>query len=197
MSAMASVSAMTDEELVERARAGDDLAREELFRRSREIAYRVAYRHLGQQEDAMDAVQNAFIKVFRHLDEFDGRSRFRTWLLRIVTNAALDLGRKRSRRKTLRLADSESEGEEAAVEIDPALGLHRQDLRRALDEALSRLNPDIRSTFVLFAEAELSYKEIAESLGIPIGTVMSRIHFARQKLQALLPQREADPTEQP
>jgi RNA polymerase sigma-70 factor (ECF subfamily) len=97
----------------------------------------------------------------------------------------------------LRLADSESEGEEAAVEIDPALGLHRQDLRRALDEALARLNPDIRSTFVLFAEAELSYKEIAESLDIPIGTVMSRIHFARQKLQALLPQREADPSDSP
>lgn len=195
MSATASLSALTDEELLERARQGDSPAREELFRRSRDIAYRVAYRHLGHQEDALDAVQNAFIKVFRHLDEFDGRSQFRTWLLRIVTNAALDLGRKRSRNNVLRLADSDPEGVEAAFEEDPAQGLHRQDLRRSLDEALSRLNPDIRSTFVLFAEAGLSYKEIAESLGVPIGTVMSRLHFARQKLQAFLQQRQAGDNE--
>jgi RNA polymerase sigma-70 factor (ECF subfamily) len=190
MSGPASLSASTDEELVERARRGESQAREELFRRSRDIAYRVAYRHLGHADDAMDAVQNAFIKVFRHLDEFDGRSQFRTWLLRIVTNAALDIGRKRSRRSALRLAEPDSEGAEAAVEEDPAHGLHRQDLRRLLDEALARLNPDIRSTFVLFAEAGLSYKEIAESLGVPIGTVMSRLHFARQKLQAFLQQRD-------
>jgi RNA polymerase sigma-70 factor (ECF subfamily) len=185
-----SAATITDEALVERARRDDASAREELFRRSRDVAYRVAFRLLGNDADALDAVQDGFIKAFRHLDEFDGRSGFRTWLLRIVTNAAHDLGRKRRRRPTLRLSeggDDEGGGAgEAGVVDDPARELHRADLRRALDGALAKLSPAIRETFVLFAEAELSYKEIAECQGVPIGTVMSRLHFARQKLQSYL-----------
>lgn len=191
LATMTDLAGLTDEELIDRARLGVPGASDELFRRSWDVAYRVAYSLLGQPEDALDAVQDAFIKVFRHLDEFDGRSRFRTWMLRIVTNAARDLGRKRGRRKVLRLSEAEGEGYEPAEETDPASGLNRQDLRKVLDEALSRLNPDIRSTFVLFAEAGLSYKEIAEAQGLPIGTVMSRLHFARQKLQAFLDQQGA------
>ncbi|QDV39022.1 ECF RNA polymerase sigma factor SigW [Tautonia plasticadhaerens] len=185
-----------DEALVELARAGDPEAREELFRRGREVAYRVAYRLLGNSEDAMDAVQDGFIKAFRNLDAFDGRSAFRTWLLRIVTNASHDLGRRKGRRPALRLTDLDADGAgpggsgtsavEPSVEDDPARGLHLADLRRAIDAALARLSPAIRETFVLFAEAELSYKEIAEAQGVPIGTVMSRLHYARQKLQAAL-----------
>lgn len=184
--ATSSVAATPDETLVELARRGDLPAREELFRRSRDVAYRVAYRLLGDAEDAMDAVQDGFIKAFLHLDDFDGRSQFRTWLLRIVTNAARDAGRKRRRRPTVRLAESESGGVEVGIEVDPALGLHRDDLRKALDFALDRLSPTIRTTFVLFAEGGLTYKEIADCQGVAIGTVMSRIHAARQKLQASL-----------
>jgi RNA polymerase sigma-70 factor (ECF subfamily) len=185
-----------DEALVELARAGDLDAREELFRRGREVAYRVAFRLLGNAEDAMDAVQDGFIKAFRNLDAFDGRSAFRTWLLRIVTNAAHDLGRRKGRRPALRLVDLDADGlgpggsgtstVEPSVEHDPSQGLHLADLRRTIDAALARLSPAIRETFVLFAEAELSYKEIAEAQGVPIGTVMSRLHYARQKLQAAL-----------
>lgn len=186
---------LADEALVELARADDRDAREELFRRGRDVAYRVAFRLLRNPDDAMDAVQDGFIKAFRHLDAFDGRSAFRTWLLRIVTNAAYDLGRRKGRRPALRLADLDAEGSSApagssvaepSIDDDPSLGLHRDDLRRALDAALSRLSPTIRETFVLSAEAGLSYKEIAEAQDVPIGTVMSRLYYARQKLQTLL-----------
>ena len=187
---------VSDEALVELARAGDLNAREELFRRGRDVAYRVAYRLLRNAEDAMDAVQDGFIKAFRNLDAFDGRSSFRTWLLRIVTNASHDLGRRKGRRPALRLTDLDAEGEssggsgaalvEPSIEDDPSKGLHLNDLRHTIDAALERLSPAIRETFVLFAEAELSYKEIAELQGVPIGTVMSRLYYARQKLQTAL-----------
>ena len=175
-----------DEVLVEQARDGQADAREELFRRHFGIAHRVAYRLLGQEEDAQDAVQEAYEKAFRHLDDFDGRSGFRTWLLTIVTNAARDAGRKRKRRPVMRIEDAETGGAEIASHDDPALGLHREDLKTILYAALDRLSPILRATFVLFAEAEMSYKEIAAALDIPEGTVMSRLHQARQKLQGWL-----------
>ena len=175
-----------DEVLVDLAREGDPAAREELFRRHAGIAQRVAYRLLGHQQDAEDAVQEALVKALRHLEDFDGRSGFRTWLLKIVTNAALDSGRKRKRRPTVRLEDAETGGTEVASLDDPALGLHREDLRKALNVALDRLSPQTRATFVLFAEAGLSYKDIAALQEMPVGTVMSRLHYARQKLQTFL-----------
>ncbi|WP_422927899.1 RNA polymerase sigma factor [Singulisphaera sp. PoT] len=177
-----------DETLVDLARQGDGSACEELFYRHRVVAYRVAYRLLGHEQDAQDAMQDGLLKAVTHLRDFDGRSGFRTWLLRIVTNAALDSGRKRSRRPTqpLTSAEGESNGSEPTALDDPSRGLHQQDLRRRLDAALNRLSETTRTTFILFAEAELSYKEIAEIQDIPIGTVMSRLHSARQKLQSYL-----------
>src|SRR3954465_2079315 len=141
-----------DETLVSRSREGDHCAREELFHRHWGIAYRVAYRLLGHEQDALDAVQEALLKALTHLDDFDGRSGFRTWLLRIVTNAALDAGRRRGRRSTvsLSLVDGEIQGNEPTCDDDPAHGLHRQDLRRILDSALDRLSPPLRAAFVLF-----------------------------------------------
>jgi RNA polymerase sigma-70 factor (ECF subfamily) len=176
-----------DETLVELARRGDRSACEVLFVRHRDVAYRVAYRLLGHEQDAQDAVQDALLKAVAHLRDFDGRSGFRTWLLRIVHNAALDAGRRRRRRQpVLALSEDELGGREPAIDDDPAQELYRQDLRRMLDKALDRLNPKIRATLVLFAEAEQSYKEIAEILDVPIGTVMSRLSYARQKLQSYL-----------
>lgn len=178
-----------DETLVRLARQGSRPAIEELFHRHRGVAYRVAYRLLGHEEDALDAVQDGLLKAYSGLGEFDGRSGFRTWLARIVSNAAIDLGRKRGRRLVFGVGLGTGAGAsqcppEPAAEDDPALGLRRADLRKTLDLALGRLRPKMRVTFVLFAEAGLSYKEIAEAEGIAIGTVMSRIHAARQKLQA-------------
>ncbi len=178
----------SDQALVDLARAGDRSAVEELFRRHWAVAQRVAYRLLGHEQDAQDATQECMIKALAHLGDFDGRSGFRTWLLRIVTNAAFDSGRKRKRRPTLGLGSSEGDSGpfEPAVEDDPALDLRRQDLRRTLDAAFDRISPKLRETFVLFAEAGLSYEEIAAVQGVPKGTVMSRIHNARAKLQSYL-----------
>jgi RNA polymerase sigma-70 factor (ECF subfamily) len=202
----AGVAAPDDEALVRLARQGDRPASDELFRRHRGIAYRVAYRLLGHEQDALDAVQDGLLKAFAGLEDFDGRSGFRTWLVRVVYNASVDLGRKRGRRAALGIAtgagpapaddrDDRRAGPgpwPPAAEDDPARGLHRQDLRQALDTALARLSPKLRTTFVLFAEAGLSYKEIAETQNVPIGTVMSRLHEARQKLQAMPELRNLD-----
>lgn len=176
-------ASITDESLVRRALGRDPQAREELFLRHRDEAYRAAYRLLGDEHDALDVVQESLMKAFSRLSEFDGRGGFRFWLLRIVVNTALDQGRRRKRRKYVTL---EGEPTSLSPDDDPARGLRRQDLRRALDEALENLSPTLRATFVLFAELGLSYKEIAESQDVPIGTVMSRINAARRKLQAVL-----------
>jgi RNA polymerase sigma-70 factor (ECF subfamily) len=174
-----------DETLVSRARAGDGFAREELFQRHRGESYRYAYRFLGHEQDALDVVQEAMLKAFLALGDFDGRSGFRTWLLRIVTNTAYDWGRRRKRRPSS-LGGLMPTSHEPVSNDDPGRGLHQQDLRKIIDEALSRLSSTLRETFVLFAELGLSYKEIAETQDVPIGTVMSRIHAAREKLQAAL-----------
>jgi RNA polymerase sigma-70 factor, ECF subfamily len=177
-----------DEQLLLQWAKGDRDALEELFRRYRTVAYRVAHRLLGNEADALDAVQEGFIKALTHLPAFEGRSSFKTWLLRVVTNASLDLGRQRGRREALAAArlEQQRDGEEPASRDDPADGLTRADLRRVLQNALDQLPEAQRRTFVLHAEAELSYREVADVLGISIGTVMSRLYYARQRLRAYL-----------
>jgi len=191
---MAVVSAVlpvtpSDDQLLARFSRGDRTALEELFQRYRGMAYRVAYRLLGNEADALDAVQDGFIKALAHLDGFQGRSSFKTWLLRVVSNASLDFGRQRGRRENQSLealGHAERERLEPLSLVDPALGLHRGDMRKALDVALAELPAAQRQTFVLHAEAELSYREVADVLGISIGTVMSRLYYARQKLRVQL-----------
>jgi RNA polymerase sigma-70 factor (ECF subfamily) len=175
-----------DEILIKRARRRDPAAREELFERYRFDAYRVAYRLLGHEQDALDVVQESLVKALSGLEEFDGRSAFRYWFLRIVGNTALDWGRRRKRRPILTIGDSDASTPEPQCHDDPASRLYQEDLRRALEAGLNQLSPKIRSTFILFAELQLSYKEIAETQKIAIGTVMSRINSARKKLQKTL-----------
>ena len=182
----------SDERLLSRFAAGDRLALDELFRRYRQPAYRVAFRLLGNEADALDAVQEGFVKALTHLRGFEGRSSFKTWLLRVVSNAALDLGRQRGRREALSLdaAQAREAADAALLTHDAAArGLERADLRGLLDDALSTLSEAQRQTFVLHADAELSYREVADALGISIGTVMSRLFYARQKLRAYLSER--------
>src|SRR6516164_6255390 len=102
----------SDEQLLAQYAAGDRLALEELFRRYRQPAYRVAHRLLGNEADALDAVQDGFVKVLTHLPAFEGRSSFKTWLLRVVSNAALDLGRQRRRRAAAEPPGAEPRSEE-------------------------------------------------------------------------------------
>jgi RNA polymerase sigma-70 factor (ECF subfamily) len=181
--------APSDVQLLERFAAGERGALDELFRRYRSAAYRVAHRLLGNEPDALDAVQEGFVKALTHLAGFQGRSSFKTWLMRVVSNAALDLGRARGRRETLRLesaVDNDGETNHPTVTGDPTSGLERADLRHLLDQALRSLPEAQRQTFVLHADAGLSYREVAEAMGISIGTVMSRLFYARRKLRAFL-----------
>ncbi len=184
--------APSDECLLARLANGEREALDQLFSRYRLVAYRVAYRLLGNEADALDAVQEGFIKVLTRLDSFEGRSTFKTWLLRVVSNAALDLGRQRGRRETRSLDVSDNgdpDSPQPLTHDDPALGLERADLRRLLNEALTTLSEAQRQTFVLHAEAELSYRQVADVLGISIGTVMSRLYYARLRLREYLSKR--------
>ena len=163
-----------------------------LFLRYRETAYRVAYRLLGNDADALDAVQEGFIKTLTHLRGFERRSSFKTWLLRIVSNAALDLGRQRGRRETLSLdAINWQEQDFGPIPsgFDPIQEVEQADLRQALDAALAELPEAQRRTFVLHVDGGLSYREVADAMRISIGTVMSRLFYARQKLKGMLANR--------
>jgi len=186
---LAGPPAPTDDELLVHYHAGQRAALDELFRRYRLLAYRVAFRLLNNEADALDAVQEGFVKVLVHLHTFQKRSSFKTWLLRVISNAALDLGRQRGRQEVLSLETPDAEDREGLQQLadaNPALGLERADLRHLLNEALASLPATQRRTFVLHADAELSYREVADVMGISIGTVMSRLYYARQKLRAFL-----------
>jgi RNA polymerase sigma-70 factor (ECF subfamily) len=191
MPACSAPPAVPDAALVERSAAGDADALDELFRRYRTVAYRVAYRLLGREPDALDAVQDGFVKALANLDRFRGQSSFKTWLLRIVSNAALDMGRKRKRDGWNDRPPVEATPERVGPDDSPPPGheLERADLRRLLDAALAQLPAAQRQTFVLHVDGELSYREVADALGISIGTVMSRLFYARQKLKSLLADR--------
>src|SRR5947208_6369427 len=148
-----------DDCLLRRSAAGERQALDELFRRYRQPAYRVAYRLLGNEADALDALQDGFVKALSHLRGFQGRSSFKTWLLRVVSNAALDLGRQRGRREALSLDGLGPKFREECEPLrhpDPAHELERLDLRTQLNIALAQLPLAQRQTFVLHREAELS-----------------------------------------
>src|SRR5947199_4780025 len=141
------IAGPSDEQLLTGVAAGDRAALEELFRRHRPVAYRVAHRLLGNEADALDAVQDGFVKALLHLPKFQGRSSFKTWLLRVVSNAALDLGRQRGRREAVMLEGAGPRGErETAPEAAPDHGLELEDLRRQLQRALDQLPPAQRQT---------------------------------------------------
>ena len=184
----------TDEEqLLAGAREGDRQAWQTLFECHREVAYRVAWRAIGNSEDALDAVQEGFIRAYRNLGSFAGASSFRTWLLRIVYRQAIDLRRKGSSRRILSIDQGEQSIAAALpdprTDTDPAEPLARAELGVELAGALEQLPADQRQAFVLHADGQMTYAEIAETQGIPIGTVMSRIYYARRKLRELLANR--------
>ena len=193
---MPSVSVLTltvpappsDAALLERLGRGDRNALDDLFRRYRAVAYRVAYRLLGREVDALDAVQDGFVKALTHLDRFRGHSSFKTWLLRIVSNAALDLGRQRKRDSRIPQAPPDDGVERfgPANLPPPDAELARSDLRNVIATALARLPESQRQTFVLHVDGGLSYRQVADAMGISIGTVMSRLFYARRKLKMLL-----------
>jgi RNA polymerase sigma-70 factor (ECF subfamily) len=200
--ALPAAEAPADADVVQRARAGDHAAFRVLVERYQGRAYRLALRVLRDEDQAQDAVQDAFLKVYGSLDRFEGRSGFYTWLYRIVMNLCID--RKRRDR-----SDREVEWDEqmpGGPLADPAAADPAQsgpeaealssELRTLMARAIESLPADARRAIQLREIDGLSYKEIAEALGIPKGTVMSRLYYARRRLQEALRAAGVDPFEE-
>lgn len=182
-----------ERELLERARSGDTRAFDEIVTIHRTRIYALIFQILRNEEDAMDLSQETFIRAWRSLGKFDGRHPFSTWLHRIATNAAIDLIRRRRVRPQCELTDGHlavdpaSRTTPAAFAI-PGEGIDRQELRALLDRALASLSPDHRAVIILREVEDLSYEEIARRTQTSVGTVMSRLFYARKHLQTLLKQ---------
>lgn len=194
---MSSNAAKSDDERVQdahwvsRALVGDQQAYRYLFERYRQQAYRTAYHFLGRADDAADAVQDSFIKAFKALGRFEGRAKFSTWLMRIVTNTCLDRMRSKAADATVPLSDEMAmvmpeSSQPMRRAARPEEAMEYGELNAALAGALQKLSSEHRTVFVLHADQELTYREIAEVLGISEGTVMSRLYHARKNLQRLL-----------
>jgi RNA polymerase sigma-70 factor (ECF subfamily) len=193
----ASIAELTDREAIDRVLAGEADTFRILVERYQGRAHGLALRVLRNDEAARDAVQDAFVKAYSNLGKFEGRSSFYTWFYRLVMNQCLDAKR---RDKGDRHVEFEEGGaveqnleasepiapEVAGVSFAPAADLMRKELRAHLARAIEQLPDDARETLVLREVEGLSYKEIAEALEIPKGTVMSRLHYARKQLQLIL-----------
>lgn len=183
-----------DRELVGRVQSGDRRAFRELFERHHKRAYAVAYGVLKNKQDALDVVQEAFVKVHRHLDSFQGSSSFYTWLYRIVMNLAIDQLRRRKTARPVEYDDAAlREGETAddsilprMLESNPRKTVIRRELMARVEEALKTLPEYHRQVIVLREIEGLSYEEMAEVLEVPKGTIMSRLFHARRKMQVAL-----------
>lgn len=174
-----------DEVLVERASKGSTQAFEEIYERHRAKVYKIAFGMTRNQEDALDVVQETFVKAHRSLAKFERRSALSTWLCQIATHQAIDL----ARRKKVRRAESLEEGYvEGKGRVSPGGSAQANELKVALEQALAELSEKHRAVFILYTVKGLAYKEIAQVLGISIGTVMSRLFYARKNLQNRLAQ---------
>jgi RNA polymerase sigma-70 factor (ECF subfamily) len=179
-----------DSQLVERCRAGDLSAFEPLVLKYRQRVWRLAYQTLGDREEAWDVAQEAFVRAYQALPRFRGQSAFYTWLFRIVVNLATDRWRQQAAQARAFGSEPVPEEEWGRSLPDPAEGPERRALRAAdrdlIRRALDSLPPNHRTIIMLSDIEGLSYREIAEVLRVPMGTVMSRLHNARRRLKVLL-----------
>ena len=182
--------ATDDQELIERCRGGEINAFEPLVEKYRQRVWRLAYNVLRDREEAWDVAQEAFIRAWQALPNFRGQSAFYTWLFRIVMNVAADRARSRAARGrafgTERVPEEEWERVIADEGGTPDETAARLEERERITKALATLSADHRAIIMLSDLEGLSYREIAEVLGIPMGTVMSRLHNARKKLRGVL-----------
>lgn len=181
---------MTREEeyaVIRRVCAGDTDAFEALVTAYQKQVYNLALRTVGNEEDAADMTQEAFLRAYRSLGSFRGDSKFSVWLYRLTTNICIDFLRSRGRRPTVSLtaADKDEEPQELDVaddRFDPVQSLERAELRRAVQRGLASLPEDYRRILMLRELSGLSYAEIGQVLRLEEGTVKSRLFRARKKL---------------
>jgi len=180
-----------DNALILRAQSGDAAAFRQLVERHQRAAFSVAIALVKNEQDAREVVQEAFIRVFRGLAQFQGGSSFFTWLYRIVTNLSIDLVRRPTRKETeldesMPLGDAPEDAPIARPTADPFDAVARRELRERIEAALADL-PDYHRGVIVMREVHgMSYEEMAEAMGVSKGTIMSRLFHARRKLQAAL-----------
>jgi RNA polymerase sigma-70 factor (ECF subfamily) len=185
-----------DRELVRRVQGGDPAAFRVLFERYHRRAYAVAYGVVKNKQDALDVVQDGFVKVHKHIGTFQGTSSFYTWLYRIMMNLAIDHVRRRRNQRGLEYDDRVGRDEEdiagdgallpRMMDSNPAKTVVRKELLGRIQAALAEL-PEYHQAVIVLREIEgMSYEEMADVLEVPKGTIMSRLFHARKKMQASL-----------
>jgi RNA polymerase sigma-70 factor (ECF subfamily) len=182
-----------DFDLVKRCQAGEAGAFDELVTKYRSKVFSMIYGMVQNEQDAWDLAQDGFLKAWRSIHRFKRQSSFYTWLYRIMTNVTIDA----LRRKNFR-SDAEFDDRIAPTEFEPSsrttpasaplpdLSLERAEIRQRIESAIGRLSPEHRAVIVMKEIQDLQYNEIADILGCSVGTVMSRLFYARKKLQTLL-----------
>ena len=173
-------------DVISRCQRGDQEALKEIFDKYHKKVYSIAYGVVRQREEALDIVQEVFIKLFRSIKDFKGRSQFYTYLYRMVMNTAIDHTRKAGKQFVSSL-DEEGSFEPA---VEPEKGPEKILLQKELEEkvklAMNELPAEQRAAIVFRDVEGLSYQEMAEAMGCSMGTVMSRLHYGRRKMQELL-----------
>jgi RNA polymerase sigma-70 factor (ECF subfamily) len=185
---------VSDLELVKRCQAGQTEAFDELVSRYRTRIFAMIYNMVHNEQDAWDLAQDSFVKAWKSINRFRRHSSFYTWVYRIVMNVTIDW----LRRKQIKGAGSEFNDSIQLKEIDPASRtvpkadplpherMERSEIRAKIDNAIGQLSPEHRAVILMKEIEDMQYHEIAETLGCSIGTVMSRLFYARKKLQNLL-----------
>jgi len=182
---------VTEQELIARAKAGDDEAFAQLMRDNEKRIYNLTLRMTENPEDAMDLAQEAFLNAWRGLKFFKGDSAFSTWVYRLASNACIDHLRRKKRRQDIDLPMPADEEDDSQPDIpderfQPEQELERQELRRAVANGLEQLSDEHRQVLVMREINGLSYQEIADVLDLEAGTVKSRIARARNSLRKIL-----------
>lgn len=190
--AVSSLAGFDESSLVTQVRGGDSRAFSELVRRYEAKIFRLAQHITQNREDAEDVLQETFLKAYEHLDQFQGNSKFYTWIVRIAVNQALMKLRRRKTDRSVSLDEGIDTGEDtvtreiAAWDEDPEQRFSREELGDILDSAIQSLAPPYRSVFVLRDIDELSTEDTAEALGLSIPAVKSRLLRARLQLREKL-----------
>lgn len=178
---------LSDWELVRKCQSGEMSAFQELVSRYHQKVYTVIFSMLRNRDDAMEVAQEAFFRAYRKIKSFEGGSSFYTWLYRIAINLVIDAQRRQKRNPLDFRENMDSVLEEQnEVARDPFSDLLDKELRDRLVKAINDLTPEHKAVIVLRTLEGLSYKDIGEMLGCSEGTVMSRLHYARKKLQEKL-----------
>jgi RNA polymerase sigma-70 factor (ECF subfamily) len=173
-------------EMISRCQQGDQEALKEIFDKYHKKVYRIAYGVVRHREEALDIVQEVFIKLFRSIKNFKGKSHFYTYLYRMVMNTAIDHARKTGKQFISSLDEEGSFEPPDELEKGPERILLQKELEERVKRAMEKLPAEQRAALIFRDVEGLSYQEMAEAMGCSIGTVMSRLHYGRKRIQELL-----------